>query len=53
MDTVKRYLKQPSTWHGINIIAGVLGYVIAPGTIEALCVGIAGLIEALRDGDKK
>ncbi len=56
MDTVKRYLNQPSTWRGLAMVLSAFGIVVAPGSIEAIGAGfvaVMGLIETVRDGDKR
>jgi hypothetical protein len=56
MDTVKRYLRQPSTWRGLALLLSAFGIVVAPGTVEAVGAGIVaivGIVETVRDGDKR
>jgi hypothetical protein len=44
-------LKEPSTWHGINIIVAAVGYNVAPEMWQGVAntgVAVAGLIEVIR-----
>tara|TARA_R110000868_G_scaffold6331_7_gene36025 strand:+ start:114 stop:296 length:183 start_codon:yes stop_codon:yes gene_type:complete len=53
--TLLRYLKQDSTWRGIIALATSAGVVVSPelaSGIIAAGVGLIGLINLLRDGDK-
>ena len=55
MDTILRYLKQPSTQRFLVMILGLIGWNISPDNIEAIIAGALGLlaaIEGLRDEDK-
>lgn len=52
MNTIKRYLKQPSTWRGLSILAGAFGIAIDPASLEMIGAGVLallGLIETVRD----
>lgn len=55
MNTIKRYLKQPSTWRGLALILSAAGIVIDPEvmvTIGAAIAGAIGVYDTVRDGDK-
>lgn len=44
-------LKEKSTYQGITVVAGVIGYNIAPEFIEIIstvCLGVIGAIEMIR-----
>ena len=52
MNTILTYAKQPSTWRGLAIVAGALGYSVAPGLADAIAAavgGVLGLIEVVRN----
>lgn len=52
MNTIKRYVKQPSTWRGIALLLSACGIVVAPGAVEAIGAGVVaiiGIIEAVKD----
>lgn len=53
MKWVLGQLKQPSTWHGMIMIATSFGIVVHPdlmGQIIAAGTGVAGLIDVLSKG---
>lgn len=55
METVLRYLKQPSTQRFIVTIAGLIGWQLNPENVELVVGGVVGLlaiIEGVRDEDK-
>lgn len=44
-------LKEKSTYQGITVVAGVIGYNIAPELVEiitTICLGVIGAIEIFR-----
>ena len=44
-------LKEPSTWKGLAILAGLLGWSVSPELAEAIgatVVGVIGIIEVVR-----
>jgi len=52
METVKRYLKQTSTYRGLALLLSVAGITVAPGAAEAIgaaVVAIIGIVETFRD----
>lgn len=52
MNKILAQLKQPSTWRGAAILAGVAGVAIAPAQVDAIGAAIAaviGLIEVFRN----
>jgi len=52
MNEIMSQLKQPSTWRGIAILAGVAGFAIAPAQVDAigaLMAAFIGLIEVFRN----
>lgn len=51
-DTIIDYAKQPSTYKGLAILAGVAGYSMSPELVEAITtsvVSVIGLIETIRN----
>lgn len=44
MQWIKDRLNESSTYTGLSILAGVVGYTIAPGALEVIGAGVAGLI---------
>lgn len=51
MDWIKERLKESSTYTGLSILAGVVGYTIAPGAFELIgggVLGVIGLIETIK-----
>jgi len=55
MDTLFRYLKQPSTWKGLISIATAFGVALNPDQIAAIVtlgVGVVGVIQVFTDEDK-
>jgi hypothetical protein len=56
METILRYLKQPSTQQAILALIGIVGYQIAPENLENIILGIAAVftvVQGFRDEDKK
>lgn len=52
METVKKYLKQPSTYKGLALLASIAGWGIAPGAFELIGAGVVaaiGIYETLRN----
>lgn len=44
-------LKEPSTWKGLTILAGLFGWYVSPDMAEAICglvAGVIGIIEVIR-----
>lgn len=55
METIFKYLKQPSTWAGLTTILGVLGVTVSPelaAEITTAGVAIIGVIGVLMNQDK-
>ena len=54
MPTFLRYLRQPSTWRGVSIVAGTAAAIVgAPVvTVGSVVAGIIGAIEVIRDEHK-
>jgi len=51
MNTLLQRLKEPSTFRGLAILAGLCGYAIDPAQINAISsavVAVIGLIEVFR-----
>ena len=56
MNTLIAQLKQPSTFRGLAILAGLLGCKVSPqmtDSIAAAVVAVLGLIEVFRNERKK
>lgn len=56
MNTLISQLKQPSTFRGLAILAGLLGCKVSPqmtDSIAASVVAVLGLIEVFRNERKK
>lgn len=56
MQTIIRYLKQPSTWKGLVSIATGFGVALSPEQIAAIVavgVSVVGAIDTFWDEDKK
>lgn len=56
MNTLIAQLKQPSTFRGLAILAGLAGVTIDPAQVNAIAAAVAavlGLIEVFRDERKK
>jgi len=56
METIFKYLKQPSTWKGIVSVATGFGVALSPDQIAAIVaagVAIVGVIDVFVDEDKK
>jgi len=56
MDIILNRLKEPSTYRGLAIVAGLAGIHFAPGLETAICSAVAaaiGLIEIFRAEKKK
>lgn len=52
METVKKYLKQPSTYKGLALLASIAGWSVAPGAFEVIGAGVIaviGLYETFRN----
>lgn len=52
MNWILRQLKQPSTWKGVFIVAGVIGYGIEPELQEQIIIAVTtiiGIIEIYRN----
>lgn len=55
IDTILKKLSEPSTYKGLTIIIGLVGYQINPellNQIIVVCTGIFGLIEIIRTEKK-
>jgi len=55
METIFKYLKQPSTWKGIVSIATGFGVALSPEQIAAIVavgVSVVGVIDTFWDEDK-
>jgi hypothetical protein len=53
VDTALNYLGQSSTWRGLILVAGSLGWSLSPSHNEAIiaaALGIVGLINVIRKG---
>lgn len=37
-------LKEPSTWRGLNVLAGAVGLVISPEQWQSISVAVLGLL---------
>lgn len=51
-DTIKRYMRQTSTWRGLALLLSAIGVTVAPGAVEAIGAGVVaviGIIETVRD----
>lgn len=51
VDLVIAKLKEPSTWHGLNILVAALGFNVAPElwqSIVSIAGGVAGVVEVVR-----
>jgi hypothetical protein len=44
MNTILNRLKEPSTYRGLAIVAGLAGIHFAPGLEVAICSAVAGII---------
>ena len=56
LQILKDRLKQPSTWRGLGILAGAIGYKLTPqfiDSITALVIAFLGFIEVARNEFKK
>ena len=56
LNSLVKYLKQPGTWQGIAVIAGALGYTLAPGYQEAILAAaglMLGVIQVMKDEDRE
>jgi PII-like signaling protein len=56
MTTLLKKLKEPSTFRGITILAGLVGFAIDPAHLEAIAAAVAatiGLIEVFRKEPQK
>ena len=54
METIIRYLKQPSTWQGLIAIVTSFGIALHPDQVAAIVaagVGVVGLIDVFWDTD--
>ena len=47
MNWIIRQLKQPSTWKGIFLVAGIIGYSIDPALQEQLIIAVTAVIAAI------
>lgn len=55
MNTLLQRLKEPSTFRGLAILAGLCGYAIDPAQLNAISgavIAVLGLIEVFRDERK-
>lgn len=53
VDTLLNYLGQSSTWRGLILVGGSLGWSLSPSHNEAIiaaALGVVGLINVLRKG---
>jgi len=50
-EKLKKLAKQPSTWKGISVIVGALGFALNPA-IPIAAAFIFGIIDIFRDEDK-
>lgn len=44
MDWIVERLKEKSTYNGLTMLLGLVGYVVAPGALEVIGMGVAGVI---------
>ena len=54
METIMKYLKQPSTWRGLIAILAGFGVTMSPEQVEAIVVAAVaalGVVEAFRNED--
>lgn len=40
-------LKEPTTYQGITVLAGALGYAVDPAALEAIAVAVAAVLGAI------
>lgn len=55
MESILKYLKQPSTWQGITALIAAFGVTLSPdlqAEIATVGVGIVGIIQMVRNEDK-
>jgi len=56
METILKYLKQPSTWQGLIGIVTGFGVAVSPELSQAIIaagVALIGLISVIKDENKK
>lgn len=54
MDTIKKRLRERSTYVGLSVLFGLAGVTVAPEALELLgaaVLGVVGVVEAARDED--
>lgn len=44
MNWIVARLKEKSTYNGLTMLIGLLGYAVAPGALEVIGMGVAGVI---------
>jgi hypothetical protein len=47
MNWILRQLKQPSTWKGLFVIAGIVGYSIDPALQEQIIIAVTAILAAI------
>lgn len=55
-EIILKYAKQPSTWRGLTVVFGAVGYAVSPELIDAIgasVMSVIGAIEVYRDEHKE
>ena len=47
MNWIIRQLKQPSTWKGLFVVAGIIGYKIDPSLQEQIIIAVTAILAAI------
>lgn len=47
MNWILRQLKQPSTWKGLFVVAGIIGYKIDPSLQEQIIIAVTAILAAI------
>ena len=47
MNWILRQLKQPSTWKGLFVVAGIVGYKIDPSLQEQIIIAVTAILAAI------
>ncbi len=47
MSWILRQLKQPSTWKGLFVVAGIVGYKIDPSLQEQIIIAVTAILAAI------
>ena len=47
MNWILRQLKQPSTWKGLFVVAGIVGYSIDPALQEQIIIAVTAILAAI------